>query len=206
MKIDWNILLLAVLLLWTPMVALIGAETRARWVHPVRAWRMTFLRLVLTPVNWIDFCRAVAGAWLLWHPAINVDASSAHGEATALALRIAILAMAVLLQSGWIADRFIVLGPTFFLLGITVVVAPWPVWFYGFVAGLIAAATLGRCRWHLATVALSIALSAVGFGLLGAGSMVTALLWLVPLLLSGTAHEPIAFLYHRSRHSQRAWV
>ena len=206
MKIDWLLLLASVLLLWTPTILLMGGPARSRLRNPARNQKVTFPQMALTPLNWIDLLRAAAGVFMLQSWALLPDPTFPGSGVAAMLLRFLIIGLGVFLQSGWVADRLVVMGPTFYLAGLTVALAPWQVWSFALVLGLVAAGLLHRFRWHLATSLGALVAFAALFRAFQPSTLVALSLWMLPLLLNIRANDPIAFLHRRSSLDRRRYA
>lgn len=126
MTIHWHYLGLALLLLWFPMLT--GARISYELSQPV-VREVSLPQMLSLPWNWVDILRAAAGTWILGNLAWTITASTpvAVDAARNLALLIqaGVLGIGVLAQTLRFKRGLVVLGPVFYLSGITLVMTGW---------------------------------------------------------------------------------
>jgi len=198
MKFDPNSLALAIMLLWTPLMVFVRPSMRERLKNPIRNRSATIGRMVLTPINWIDMIRAGAGVWVLRELAITAEPGVLGLGTLLIVVLSAILSIGILSQSVWHDEELIVIGPLFYLAGITAILLPWPVGLFAILLGVTLAQMFSRLHWAFVIVPMLLGLFATAFGGIGLLLAVNCVLYVLPFLIAIGGETPVAFMHGKS--------
>ena len=198
MKVDPLSLALALLLLWTPIMVFVRHSMRDRLKNPIRNRSATIGRMILTPVNWIDFARAMAGVWVLRELGITLEPGVLGMGMLLMVVFAGVLGIGVLFQTIWHDEELIIVGPMFYLAGATAMLVPWQVVLFAVLLGVTLAQMFSRVAWMFTLVPFLFLVFAELFGGIGLSLAVAAGLYLIPLLIAVGAQTPIALMHGKS--------
>lgn len=144
-NIDWTILVFcAVGLFWPPLLPRklrqrIDSSQRPLLVKPVDLWKLDS--------NWFDLARAFLGCYLLVELGVtnNTDIGGSSGKV--LIIQMGFLLLSVLFQCIRFRKRFLLMGPVFYLCGLTLALAPWSVALTAILAGWLVSFSLKSVIW-----------------------------------------------------------
>lgn len=198
MNVDPLSLALALLLLWAPIMLLVRQSMRDRLKNPIRNRSATIGRMLLTPLNWIDFVRAGAGTWVLREIALTIDPGVIGLGTLLLVVHAAIFAIGMLLQTIWHDEELIVMGPLFYLAGVSGLLVSWQVALFAILLGVTLAQMFNRLSWLFLVVPVLFLVFSKLFGGLGLSMALAAGLYVLPLLIASSAQTPVAFMHGKS--------
>ncbi|MBI5692433.1 MAG: hypothetical protein HZC55_20310 [Verrucomicrobia bacterium] len=122
MSLDWARIAPALLLLLPPVGLFHGRKVHLRALS--RDWEGYWRRTFALPLHYLDLVRGAAGAWLLAAALTPAASAAAQVRHEALALKIALLALAALLQAAVCKERDSAHAPIAFLIGVVIGTAP----------------------------------------------------------------------------------
>ena len=154
--------------------------------------------MALTPINWIDFIRALAGAWVLRELVVTTEAGASVPGVPLILVQGGILGVGALSQTVWRDDGLIVIGPVFYIAGAAMFLVSWQVALFAVLLGITLAQMLGRLSWMFAFAPFFFLVFAVVFGGFGLWLPVGAGLFVVPPLVAVGARAPLAMMHARS--------
>lgn len=204
------LLLIAVLLLWVPRQWLryggkvVSLPERSKAEKDIRDANDVSLQLrdeILKPRNWVDFLRAVAGGIAVYAVCFEVGAGAAKGTGTLIyIIQIAVLMIAVLIQTMRIEQRMTLVAPVFFILGLSFGLIGWKAAVFACVTIWVINLLLPSAGMFLFVFAL---IEAVFFRVVGRFSMktviLTVILTLLPLLFSAVTNRRLVRLNKKNR-------
>jgi hypothetical protein len=204
MNLQFVLVSLGIILLAIPTTVLCGAGMRARLNRPVRRFTEGLGPLALSWMNWFDLARGAAGAWLIQHALQDTIASGDELASTFLGIELGVYFLCVLAQTVWIRRPVRIVGPFFFMAGLTLVVSGPLTGGFALVVGLCCALMIGR----LSSVFWFVSAGLVGFALLfHRVDLVTAfnaLVFLVPAMLAFRFGTRISFMRRPEVEQARA--
>jgi hypothetical protein len=188
----------AVVCLWTPTALVSSPQIRERLRKPARRRDEGIASLARCWLNWVDLARAALGAWLLQSEVLAFRAGQDDtGQVYTVALY-AVLFVAVIAQTLWIGRPVRIIGPAFFISGLTVVLCGPMIGIFALLLGFASALVLRRLSLSFAFVPLSL----VGFGLIfhkiGAMVIFNAALFALPVLLAFAFGVRVSFVRRRN--------
>ncbi len=193
MNIDYVLLPLGLSLLGIPSPAIATSRIRARLRHPARRRDEGLKSLARSWVNWADLVRAWVGVWLIQRV---LRASSGQDDLATVNMgaEMAILCLAVLAQTFWVSRSIRVVGPIFFLTGLTLSLSGPMVGGFALVFGLACALMYKR----LSLAFLVIPAGILGFGMLfhqvSLFGLLNATAFLIPEFLAFAFRQRLAFI------------
>lgn len=186
MLIDWPRLVIALLLLLTPVGVFHGARVRYRAV--MRDWDGYWLRTLSLWLHGFDVLRAAAGAWLLMDALQQAPAAHDTMRYGAIAARAVVLGVATIIQAVVCKEPEAAHAPFAFVGGLVVGILPPLVAAFALVLGIALALGGNAPTAFFPILALSIGATGalftgkkIVFNLITVGIAV-ALPWLVTLL------------------------
>ena len=201
------LLLIAVLLLWIPRQWLryggkvVSLPERSKAAKDIRDANDVSLQLrdeILKPRNWVDFFRAVAGGIAVY--AVCFEGAPKGTGTLVYSIQIAVLVIAVLIQTMRIEQRMTLVAPVFFILGLSFGLIGWKAAVFACVTIWVANLLLPSAGIFLFVFALT---EAVFFRVVGRFSMKTAILaailTLLPLLFSAVTNRRLVRLNKKNR-------
>jgi hypothetical protein len=153
---------LAILCLWTPSAVLSSAKIREKLRNPIRRRDEGMMSLIRCGLNWVDLARSAFGGWLLQHEVLMFRAGQDDLAMVHTVVQLAVLFVAVLAQTIWIDRPLRIIGPTFFIAGLTLAVCGPMIGGFGLILGFACALMLRRLSLSFIFVPVCL----VGFGLL----------------------------------------
>jgi len=159
MTLDGLLLPAGVACLGVPTALVCGRRMRETLNRPIRRQNDGLLSLVRSPLNWVDLARAAAGTWLVQQALQGAIGSGDELAVTFLAVELGIFFAGVSAQTLWLRKPIRVIGPIFFLSGMTLVMSG--------LAGVFALVTAFACALMFKRVSAVFVLMPVG--LLGFG-------------------------------------
>jgi hypothetical protein len=202
MNPDYYLLPLALLCLWTPAAVISSAEVREKLRQQVRRHDDGFVSLLRNWVNWLDLARSAGGAWMLQRVVTTFSVGQDDLTTTIVCVQLALLLIGVLAQSVWFSQKLLPIGPTFYLVGLTLMLCGPKVGCFGLVLGFTSALMLRRLRLGFFFVPASLAAFALLFHRFGLMTVFNALAFALPVLLAFALGERIAYARRptKSRH------
>src|SRR5580658_4667632 len=110
---------LAILCLWIPTTIISPSGVRERLRNPMRRRDEGLVSLIRCKMNWVDLARSAFGGWLLQHVVLTYRAGQDDLSLVYTVAQFAVLFIAVLAQTIWIDRPVRIVGPAFFLAGLT---------------------------------------------------------------------------------------
>jgi hypothetical protein len=162
MNLEYLLLPLGVACLVVPTSVICGGRMRERLNQPVRRHNEGLASLIRSPLNWMDLARGAAGAWLLQDGFKGTLASGDELAMTFLAIQFVVLFAGVLAQTLLFHKPVRVIGPLFFLTGITLVISGWLTGGFALVIGYACALMVRR----LSIVFVLVPPALIAFGVL----------------------------------------
>ena len=123
MTLDYLLLPAGVALLVLPTSLVCGARMRETLNRPARRHNEGLESLLRTPLNWVDLARAAGGTWLVQRALQGALATGDEMAITFLIVELVILFAGVGAQTLWLRRPIRVIGPIFFLTGMTLVLS-----------------------------------------------------------------------------------
>jgi len=152
--------------------------------------------LLRSPISWVDLVRGGAGAWLVEHVFQTATSGQEELATTFMAAQLAVLFLGVLAQTIWIDHSPRVMGPAFFLAGLTLVVSGPVVGGFALVLGFACALMLGRLSLAFRFVPATILAFGLLFHQFGLLTLFNALAFGLPAFLSFASGFRIVFARH----------
>ena len=206
MNPEYYLLPLALLCLWTPAVVVSSAEVREKLRQQVRRHGDGFTSLVRNGGNWLDLVRSAAGAWMLQRVVATFSVGQDDLTTTILCVHLAILAMGVLAQTMWFSQKPLVIGPAFYLVGLTLTVCGPQVGFFGLALGYTCALMLRRLSLSFFFIPTSLVAFALLFHRFGLMTVFNAAAFAFPVLLAFALGERIAYARRPEKSHQVGYV
>lgn len=194
MNLLYLLLPVGIALLAVPTAVICGAKIRERLDQPARRHSEGILPLLRCRFNWLDLFRGAAGAWLVQKPFQDSVSSQDELATTFLVIEIVVLLVGVLAQTLRIRRPVRVIGPVFFLTGLTLVLSGPLTGGFALVLGFSCALIIGR----LSTIFALVPAALVGFGFLfhefGVTTAFNAAAFALPAFLAFTFGTRISFV------------
>lgn len=165
-------------LIGVPAAVLSSVKLKEKMRQPARRHEAGLGSIMRAPINWIDLVRAAAGAWMIQHALPTNVAGQDDLTLAYQAVQLTVFSLAIILQVVWLDRQLRVIGPLFFLGGLSFVLCG------PLVAGLSLALGLG-CALMLQRLRLIFLLAPVCF--LGFGYLFGQLDSMVLLMAAGFA-------------------
>jgi hypothetical protein len=202
MNLDYIFVPAGSLLLGVPATVITSAKVKEKLRQPARRHQSGIGSIARTVVNWVDLARAAAGTWMI-HRAFTASAGQDELALTFLSVQIGILTLAVLLQTIWLDRPVRLIGPFFFLAGMTLVLCGPMVGAFSIALSMGCALLIKRLR----TLFILMPLCLLGFGWLfrelSAFTAFMAAAYVLPAFLSFAMGTRIAFARVPSDASKR---
>jgi hypothetical protein len=194
MNLEYLLLPVGLALLAVPTAVICGSKMRETLGQPARRHNEGLISLVRSRINWIDLVRGAAGAWLVQKPFEDSLSPQDELAPSFLAVQLAILFTGVLAQTLWLRKPARVIGPVFFLTGLTLALSGPLTGGFALVLGFSCALIFGR----LSSVFSLVPVALVGFGLLfnefGVMTAFSAAAFALPAFLAFTFGIRISFV------------
>jgi hypothetical protein len=162
--------------------------------QPARRHNEGLVSLIRSKINWIDLVRGAAGAWLIQKPFQDSVSPQDELASTFLAIQLALLFAGVLAQTLWPRRPVRVIGPVFFLTGLTLVLSGPLTGGFALVLGLSCALIFGRLSSVFSLVPLALVGFAFLFNELGVMTGFNAAAFALPAFLAFTFGIRISFV------------
>jgi hypothetical protein len=193
MILDYLQLPIGLVCLVVPSTILCSSKVREKLRKPIRREEEGLGSLLRCPTNWIDLIRGAVGAWLIQRVFQNVPAGQDDLATTYMIAQMAVLTLGIVAQIIWIGRPLQIVGPVFFLAGLTLVVSGPAVG--GFALALGFASALMFKRLSIGFYAMPVSLVAFGmlfhqFSLLG---LLNACAFVLPVFLVFVFRTRIAY-------------
>lgn len=185
---------LALVLLWTPSAVMISARMRERLRHPARRRDEGVVSLLRSPLNWIDLLRAAGGAWLVQREVHGYLIGQDDIATVYTVVQYGVLSIAVLAQVIWIDRPVRVVGPAFFLTGLTFVVCGPTIGGFALLLGFTCALMLRRLSLGFVFVPCSLIGFAMFFQELSALILLDSVLFALPMILAFAFGVRLAYI------------
>jgi hypothetical protein len=193
MTVAYVLLPLGALLLVVPSILLTSEKVRQKMRKAARRHEFGLASLVRTPVNWIDLARAAAGAWMIQYALPLGGTGQSELSIADLSAQIAIVVVAVVVQTIWFERPLRVIGPIFYLSGLALVLCGPLVGGFALCLGIGCSLMLRRLSLCFFLVPVAIIGFARVFGQVEFMMSATAAAFLLPLVLSFGMKSRIAF-------------
>ena len=193
MNPEYYLLPLALLCLWTPAVVVSSAEVREKLRQQVRRHDDGFASLLRNWVNWLDLGRSAAGAWMLQRVISTFSVGQDDLTTTILCVHLALLIVGVVAQTLWFSQKPLVIGPAFYLIGLTLVVCGPKVGGFGLALGYTCSLMLRRLSLSFFFIPASLVAFALLFHRFGLMTVFNAAAFALPVLLAFALGERIAY-------------
>jgi len=194
MNLEYLLLPVGFAVLAIPTAVICGSKMRETLGQPARRHNEGLVSLVRSGINWIDLVRGAAGAWLVQKPFQDSLSPQDELATSFLAAQLAVLFVGVLAQTLWLRRPARVIGPVFFLTGLTLALSGPLTGGFALVLGFSCALIFGR----LSSVFSLVPVALVGFGLLfnefGVMTAFSAAAFALPAFLAFTFGIRISFV------------
>jgi hypothetical protein len=144
MNLEYLLLPAGFVLLVVPTAVICGSGMRTRLDKPARRRNEGLISLLRSRVNWIDLLRGAAGAWLIQKPFQDSVSSQDELATTFLAVQLVLMFVGVVAQTLWLRRPVRVIGPVFFLTGLTLALSGPLTGGFALVLGFSCALMVGR--------------------------------------------------------------
>lgn len=194
MKLDYLLLPAATLLLWIPSAVIASSAIRSKLRQASRRHHEGISSLLRSYPNWIDLIRGAGCVWLLTYLLSNVPNGKSDLATVYLVTKFIILAIGVVVQCLLPGKPLRVVGPVFYLIGLTLVLSGPQVGGFALVLGLTCALMFRRLTLvFLFSPAFTILFGKI-FGQLGLSQVVNAALLVLPLFLSFALNVRVSYV------------
>jgi hypothetical protein len=194
MNLEYLLLPVGLAILAVPTAVICGSKMRETLGQPARRHNEGLVSLVRSKINWIDLVRGGAGAWLVQKPFQDSLSPQDELAPSFLAAQLAVLFIGVLAQTLWLRRPARVIGPVFFLTGLTLALSGPLTGGFALVLGFSCALIFGR----LSSVFSLVPVALVGFGFLfnefGVMTAFSAAAFALPAFLAFTFGIRISFV------------
>ncbi len=194
MNLEYLLLPVGLVLLVVPTAVVCGPKMRERLDQPARRRNEGLTSLLRSRINWIDLIRGVAGAWLVQKPFQDSISPQDELATTFLAVQMAVIFMGALAQTLWLHRPARVIGPIFFLTGLTIALSGPMVGGFGLVTGFSCALIFGRLSTVFCLVPIALAAFGLLFHELGVMTVFNAGIFALPAFLAFTLGIRISFV------------
>jgi hypothetical protein len=206
MNPEYYLLPLALLCLWTPAVVVSSAEVREKLRQQVRRHDDGFTSLLRNWVNWLDLGRSAAGAWMLQRVVSTFSVGQDDLTTTILCIHLATLTIGVLAQTMWFSQKPLVIGPAFYLVGLTFVICGPQVGFFGLALGYTCALMLRRLSLSFFFIPAALVAFALLFHRFGLITVFNAAAFALPVLIAFALGQRIAYARRPVKSHQVGYV
>ncbi len=208
MNLEYLLLPVGIVLLLIPTTVICGARMRERLGQPARRRGEGVESLVWSGVNWIDLVRGAAGGWLVQKPFQDLVSPQDELAPTFLGVQLAILFLGVLAQTLWLHRPVRVIGPVFFLTGLTVTLSGPLTGGFALVVGFACALMIGRVSTVFALVPVALVAFGILFSEFDPMTAFNAAAYALPAFLAFTFGTRISFVRRTAHrhHGRRARV
>ncbi len=196
MTLDYVLVPAGIILLGVPATVIATAKVREKMRSPARRREDGFKslgRLAFTPINWIDFVRAGAGAWMIQHSLSPASSGQDDLAMAYLAVKLAIIILCAGAQTIWLDRPIRVVGPLFYMTAFSLVVCGPLVAGFALPLGFGVALMLRRLSLIFALVPAGLLGFSGLFGQLDLPTMAVSAAFALPAFLSFALHIRIAF-------------
>lgn len=194
MNPDYILLLLALIGLWTPIYIFSSSSVKTKLRLAIRRRDDGLGSLLRSKLNWLDLIRGVACAWLIQNSVFQFEEGQDELALVFTFVKLAILAIAVLAQTVRIARTSCIIGPVFFLTGVTLAVSGPLVGGFALVLAFTLSLMLRRLSFLFIICPVCLAIFSVVFGRLGLTTVFNAGLFALPLFLSFAMGVRLSFV------------
>lgn len=194
MNFDYLLLALTLIGLWFPSYVFFSSGTKEKLFARSRRRDEGFGALLASPVNWLDLIRSAGCTWLLLNSVFHFEKGQDELALVFTFVRLAILGIAVLLQTACFGRQRSVIGPVFFLTGACLVLAGPAVGGFAVALALTLAMKLRRLSILFLSAPVCLAAFAVIFGQLGLNTIASAGLFSLPPFLAFAFNTRLSFL------------
>jgi hypothetical protein len=194
MNLEYLLLPIGTVLLVIPTALVCGAKMREKLDQPTRHHNEGIWALMRSRMNWIDLLRGAAGGWLVQKPFADNYSAQDELAPTFLAVQMAIMLIGAIAQTVWLRRPVRVVGPVFFLTGLTLALSGPLTGGFALVLGFTCALMIGR----ISTVFSIVPVAVIGFGFLfrdfGPMNALNAAAYALPAFLAFTFGIRISFV------------
>lgn len=194
MNPDYLLLLLALIGLWTPAAVFSPSSVKTKLRLAVRRRDDGIGSLLRSKINWLDLVRGGLCAWIIQNYVFHFENGQDELARIFTFVQLAILAIAVLAQTVGIARKPCIIGPVFFLTGVTLAVSGPLVGGLAVALALTLALMLRRLSLLFIIAPLCLAVFGVVFGRLGLTTVFNAGLFAMPTFFSFAAGVRLSFV------------
>ena len=194
MNPDYILLVLALIGLWTPVSAFCPSSVKAKLTPGARRRDDGLGSLLRSKLNWLDLVRGGACAWLIQNSVFQFEKGQDELALVFTFVKLAILALAVLAQTVRLTSKPCIIGPVFFLSGVTLAVSGPLVGGFALTLAFTLALMLRRLSHLFITAPVCLAVFGVVFGRLGLTTVFNAGLFALPLFLSFALGVRLSFV------------
>ncbi len=194
MGLGYLLLPVGAALLAVPSSVVCGAKIRARLNQPARRHSEGARPLLRCWINWVDLLRGAGGAWLVQRAFQDTLSSQDELAPTLLAVQLSILLVCVLAQTLLLRRPVRVIGPVFFLAGLTLALSGPQTGGFALAFGLACALMIGRLSLVFYVMPVALVGFAVVFRELSPLTMFNAAVFGLPAFLGFTFGTRISFV------------
>jgi hypothetical protein len=194
MNLEYLLLPVGLAVLGVPTAVICGSKMRETLGQPARRHNEGMASLIRSKINWIDLVRGAAGAWLIQKPFQDSVSPQDELASSFLAAQLALLFVGVVAQTLWPRRPARVIGPVFFLTGLTLVLSGPLTGGFALVLGLSCALIFGRLSSVFSLVPVALVGFAFLFNELGLMTAFNAVAFALPAFLAFTFGIRISFV------------
>jgi hypothetical protein len=185
---------LAILCLWTPSAVISSSEVKEKLRKPIRRRDEGLASLLRCKLNWIDLIRSAFGGWLLRHEVLTYRNGQDELGLVYTVVLYAVLLIAVLAQMIWVDRPLRVIGPTFFLAGLTLAVSGPMIGGFALVLGFTCALMLRRLSLSFFIVPLGLIAFSLLFDKVRLLVVFNAAIFALPALLAFAIGSRVSYV------------
>jgi len=203
---------LALLCLWTPSAVMFSARVREKLRNPARRRDEGLVSLLRSGANWVDLARGALGGWLVQHEVQGYRAGQDDIAMVFMAAQFGVLLVGVAMQTIWIDRPVRVIGPAFFVTGLTLTTSGPLIGGFALLLGFTCALMLRRLSLGFVFVPASLIAFSALFHEFSATIVLNVLAFALPTVLAFALGVRMAFvrlpvaLPSRSRQPDRPEV
>lgn len=203
MNLEYLLLPAGIVLLAVPTTVICGVGMRERLGQPARRRGEGIKSLLRSRVNWLDLVRGAAGAWLVQEPLQSTISSQDELATTFLVAELAVLLVCILAQTVWLRRPVRVIGPVFFLTGLTLVLSGPLTGGFALVTGFSCALMIGRVSAVFTLVPVALVAFGILFDEFTPTAAFNAAAFALPAFLSFTFGTRISFVRRTAKTKSR---
>jgi|GEM_PF-3799671 len=194
MNLDYLLLPAAIIGLWIPSAVFSSSAIRSKLRQASRRHHDGLFSLARSYLNWIDLARGAGFAWLLTFVLSNVPTGKNELALVYMIAKFAVFAVGVFAQCILIGKPVRIIGPVFYLSGISLVVSGPQVAGFALFLALTCALMFQRLSYAFVFTPVFLILFSKVFGQLGLAVVVNAGLFALPIFLSFAMNVRLSYV------------